>query len=118
MSKNKKKDANAKSDVPVDFQVESKNLQYTITLKDQEIDLLQKENQHKKEYITQLEQEIQQLRKDYIKAYELENTIKGHFLIIKEHSLIDINKVKNWIQSKAQEYQEQQKNLRIILIHK
>ena len=84
MSKNKKKDANAKGDVPVDFQVESKNLQYTITLKDQEIDLLQKENQHKKDYIIQLETEIQKLKKDYIKAYELENTIKkDHKTIMK-----------------------------------
>ena len=66
MSKNKKKDANAKADVPVDFQVESKNLQYTITLKDQEIDLLQKENQHKKDYITKLEQEIDELEKLYL----------------------------------------------------
>ena len=76
MSKNKKKDANTKADVPIDFQVESKNLQYTITLKDQEIDLVQKENQHKKEYILQLESEIEKLRKDYVNAYELENTIK------------------------------------------
>ena len=51
MSKNKKKDANAKVDVPIDYQVESKNLQFTITLKDNEIDMLQKENQKKKEYI-------------------------------------------------------------------
>ncbi len=76
MSKNKKKDANAKAEVPIDFQVESKNLQYTITLKDQEIDRLQLENEHKKAYILKLEEEIQKLKKDYIKAYELENTIK------------------------------------------
>ena len=90
MSKNKKKDANAKGDVPIDFQVESKNLQYTITLKDQEIDLLQKENQHKKDYIIQLETEIQKLKKDYIKAYELENTIKkDHKTIEKQKNEID-----------------------------
>ena len=90
MSKNKKKDANAKGDAPVDFQVESKNLQYTITLKDQEIDLLQKENQHKKDYIIQLETEIQKLKKDYIKAYELENTIKkDHKTIEKQKNEID-----------------------------
>ena len=51
MSKNKKKDGNSKVDVPIDYQVESKNLQYTITLKDNEIDMLQKENVKKKEYI-------------------------------------------------------------------
>ena len=48
MSKNKKKDENAKAEVPIDYQVESKNLQYTITLKDNEIDMLQKENIKKK----------------------------------------------------------------------
>ena len=103
MSKNKKKDANAKGDVPIDYQVESKNLQYTITLKDQEIDLLQKENQHKKDYITQLEEEIQKLRKDYVKAYELENTIKkDHKKIEKQekeienlHNQMEVQKRKN-----------------------
>ena len=103
MSKNKKKDANAKGDVPIDYQVESKNLQYTITLKDQEIDLLQKENQHKKDYIIQLEAEIQKLRKDYVKAYELENTIKkDHKKIEKQekeienlHNQMEVQKRKN-----------------------
>ena len=111
MSKNKKKDANAKADVPIDFQVESKNLQYTITLKDQEIDLLQKENQHKKDYILKLEEEIQKLKKDYIKAYELENTIKkDHAKIEKQekeienlHNQMEVQKKKNEDEKKQME---------------
>ena len=125
MSKNKKKDANAKADVPIDFQVESKNLQYTITLKDQEIDLLQKENQHKKEYITKLEEEIGNLRKDYIKAYELENTIKkNHNKIEKQekeienlHNQIEIQKKKSEEEKRQieQNFQDEIQQLKVVI---
>ena len=110
MSKNKKKDANAKGDVPIDFQVESKNLQYTITLKDQEIDLLQKENQHKKDYILQLETEINKLKKDYIKAYELENTIKkDHKKIEKQEK--EIENLHNQIEAQKRKSEEEKRQL-------
>ena len=125
MSKNKKKDANAKADVPIDFQVESKNLQYTITLKDQEIDLLQKENQHKKEYINKLEGEIGNLRKDYIKAYELENTIKkNHNKIEKQekeienlHNQIEIQKKKSEEEKRQieQNFQDEIQQLKVVI---
>ena len=125
MSKNKKKDANAKADVPIDFQVESKNLQYTITLKDQEIDLLQKENQHKKEYIYKLEEEIGNLRKDYIKAYELENTIKkNHNKIEKQekeienlHNQIEIQKKKSEEEKRQieQNFQDEIQQLKVVI---
>ena len=125
MSKNKKKDANAKGDVPIDFQVESKNLQYTITLKDQEIDLLQKENQHKKDYILQLETEIQKLKKDYVKAYELENTIKkDHKKIEKQekeienlHNQMEVQKKKNEDEKKQMEqnFQDEIQQLKVVI---
>ena len=125
MSKNKKKDANAKADVPIDFQVESKNLQYTITLKDQEIDLLQKENQHKKDYILKLEEEIQKLKKDYIKAYELENTIKkDHAKIEKQEKEIEnllnqmeVQKKKNEDEKKQMEqnFQDEIQQLKVVI---
>ena len=125
MSKNKKKDANAKADIPIDFQVESKNLQYTITLKDQEIDLLQKENQHKKDYILKLEEEIQKLKKDYIKAYELENTIKkDHAKIEKQekeienlHNQMDVQKKKNEDEKKQMEqnFQDEIQQLKVVI---
>ena len=125
MSKNKKKDANAKAEVPIDFQVESKNLQYTITLKDQEIDRLQLENEHKKAYILKLEEEIQKLKKDYIKAYELENTIKkNHNKIEKQekeienlHNQMDVQKKKNEEEKKQleQNFQDEIQQLKVVI---
>ena len=108
MSKNKKKDTNAKADVPIDYQVESKNLQYTITLKDNEIDMLQKENIKKKEYITELEKEIQKLKKDYINAYELENTIKDNHKKI-EHQEKEIENLHNQINEIKLKNEEEKK---------
>ena len=125
MSKNKKKDANAKADVPIDYQVESKNLQYTITLKDNEIDMLQKENAKKKEYIKELEGEIQKLKKDYIKAYELENTIKRNHKKIEQqekeienlHNQIKNQKIKNDEEKKQieQNFQDEIHQLKVVI---
>ena len=77
MSKAKKKDNNSGGDVPIDFQVESKNLQYTITLKENEIEMLKKEHVKDTELIASLQKEIEQLNKDYVERYKLENDIKG-----------------------------------------
>ena len=110
MSKNKKKDANAKVDVPIDYQVESKNLQFTITLKDNEIDMLQKENQKKKEYIMELEKEIEKLKKDYVKAYELENTIKGNHKKI-ELQEKEIENLNNQIKDQKRKNDEEKKQI-------
>ena len=125
MSKNKKKDANTKADVPIDYQVESKNLQYTITLKDNEIDMLQKENAKKKEYIKELEGEIQKLKKDYIKAYELENTIKRNHKKIEQqekeienlHNQIKNQKLKNDEEKKQieQNFQDEIHQLKVVI---
>ena len=125
MSKNKKKDANAKADVPIDYQIESKNLQYTITLKDNEIDMLQKENAKKKEYIKELEGEIQKLKKDYIKAYELENTIKRNHKKIEQqekeienlHNQIKNQKLKNDEEKKQieQNFQDEIHQLKVVI---
>ena len=110
MSKNKKKDANAKAEVPIDYQVESKNLQYTITLKDNEIDMLQKENQKKKSYIVELEQEIGKLKKDYIKAYELENTIKDKNKKIEQLEK-EIENLNNQIKEQKKKNDEEKKQI-------
>ena len=76
MSKAKKKDNNSGGDVPIDFQVESKNLQYTITLKENEIEMLQREHVKDTEKIKSLKDEIEKLNQDYIQRYKLENDIK------------------------------------------
>ena len=110
MSKNKKKDANPKGDVPLDFQVESKNLQYTITLKDMEIDTLKQENLRKKQYILELEKEIQKLKKDYIQAYKLENTIKGNNKKIEKHER-EIENLNNQIKDQKNKNEEEKKQI-------
>ena len=110
MSKNKKKDANAKGEVPIDYQVESKNLQYTITLKDMEIDDLQKENAKKKQYITNLEEEIKKLKKDYVHAYELENIIKGNRQKIEQQDK-EIENLNNKITDIKKKNEEEKKQL-------
>ena len=110
MSKNKKKDANTKSEVPIDYQVESKNLQYTITLKDNEIDMLQKENQKKKSYIMELEGEIGRLKKDYVKQYELEDTIKNKNKKI-ENLEKDIENLNNQIKNQKKKNDEEKKQI-------
>jgi len=110
MSKNKKKDANAKADVPIDYQVESKNLQYTITLKDNEIGMLQKENNKKKEYILQLEKEIEKLRKDYVNAYELENTIKNNHKKIEQQEK-EIENLNNQLKDQKKKNEEEKKQI-------
>ena len=109
MSKNKKKDANAKGEVPIDYQVESKNLQYTITLKDMEIDDLLKENAKKKQYITDLEEQIKKLKKDYVHAYELENIIKGNKQKIEQQDkeIENLNNKINDIKKKNEEEKKQ-----------
>ena len=73
MSKKKEK---VKKDEPIDYQLATKNLQYTVVIKDTDIARLQEENRDKKEYIIQLEQEISDLRKNAINAYELETKLK------------------------------------------
>ena len=110
MSKNKKKDANAKGEVPIDYQVESKNLQYTITLKDMEIDDLLKENVKKKQYITNLEEEIKKLKKDYVHAYELENVIKGNRQKIEQQDK-EIENLNNKINDIKKKNEEEKKQL-------
>ena len=110
MSKNKKKNNNAKADVPIDYQVESKNLQYTITLKDNEIGMLQKENNKKKEYIIELEKEIQKLRKDYVNAYELENTIKSNHKKIEQQEK-EIENLNNQLKEQKKKNDEEKKQI-------
>ena len=108
MSKNKKKDNNSGAEVPVDFQIESKNLQYTITLKDNEIDMLQKEHVRETEYIRTLEKEIASLKKDYVERYKLENEIKDYRSKI-EHLDMEIENLKQTIVDNKKKSDEEKK---------
>ena len=73
MSKKKDKD---KKDTPIDYQLATKNLQYTIVIKDTDIDRLKNENQDKSKYILSLEEDISKLKANAVNAIELENKLK------------------------------------------
>ena len=73
MSKKKEKE---KKDAPIDYQLATKNLQYTIVIKDTDIDRLKTDNNCKNKYILSLEDEISKLRAGHINAFELENKLR------------------------------------------
>ena len=87
--------------------------------------MLQKENAKKKEYIKELEGEIQKLKKDYIKAYELENTIKRNHKKIEQqekeienlHNQIKNQKLKNDEEKKQieQNFQDEIHQLKVVI---
>ena len=61
MSK-QKKEKDTGQEIPIDFQVESKNLNYTIVLRENEIEMLKKDNEEKGSTILALESEVSNLR--------------------------------------------------------
>jgi len=73
--------------------------------------MLQNENKKKKEYILELEKEITQLRKDYVKAYELENTIKGNQKKIEQQEK-EIENLNNQIKDQKKKNEEEKKTNR------
>ena len=73
MSKKKEKD---KKDAPIDYQLDKKNLQYTIVIKDTDIERLKEDIKDKMQYILSLEKDISTLRANEVNAFELENKLK------------------------------------------
>ena len=72
----KKKEKIKSNDAPIDYQLATKNLQYTIVIKDTDIERLKEESKDKKEYIIQLEDEIKNLRKNAVNAFNLESQLR------------------------------------------
>ena len=72
----KKKEKIKSNDAPIDYQLATKNLQYTIVIKDTDIERLKEECKDKKEYIIQLEDEVTNLRKNAVNAFELEKQLR------------------------------------------
>ena len=72
----KKKEKIKSNEPPIDYQLATKNLQYTIVIKDTDIERLKEECKDKKEYIIQLEDEITKLRKNAVNAFELETQLR------------------------------------------
>ena len=74
MSKKKEKEQN-NQEPPIDYQIELKNLQYTISLKDSEILGLKEQNDKRGNYIKKLESDYYALKKVCANNYELEKEI-------------------------------------------
>ena len=74
----KKKDKQSSNEPPIDYQIESKNLQYTITLRELEIEDLKKDNQNKANYLSNLEDDIKDLRNACINQYKLDKELKEY----------------------------------------
>ena len=74
MSKKKEKEQN-NLEPPIDYQVELKNLQYTIVLKDNEITSLKEQNDKRGNIIKKLENDYNALKKVCANNYELEKEI-------------------------------------------
>lgn len=75
MSNKKKEKESNNQEPPIDYQIELKNLQYTITLKDQEIIGIKEQNDKRGNYIKQLEKDYYALKKVCVNNYELEKEI-------------------------------------------
>ena len=75
MSKQKKEKDNGQ-EIPIDFQVESKNLNYTIVLRENEIEMLKKDNEEKGSTILSLESEISNLRSACFASFKSEKELK------------------------------------------
>lgn len=72
----KKQNEKKADEIPLDHVTETKNLQYTIVLREAEIHNLQLDNSHKAQVITQLETEIVELRLNCINSFKNENEVK------------------------------------------
>lgn len=77
MNKKKdKKDKDEKAEPPIDYQVEKKNLEYTITLKYNENEMLKEENAKKKKYIFSLEDELSKMKMEFVSRFEVEKKLR------------------------------------------
>ena len=107
MSKKKDRD---KKDAPIDYQLATKNLQYTIVIKDTDIDRLKNENNNKKNYILSLEGEIAKLRAEAINAFELENKLRKA-LITNEKLQKESDNFNNYLMELNKKHEEEKKRI-------
>ena len=107
MSKKKDRD---KKDAPIDYQLATKNLQYTIVIKDTDIDRLKNENNNKKNYILSLEGEISKLRAEAINAFELENKLRKA-LITNEKLQKESDNFNNYLMELNKKHEEEKKRI-------
>ena len=107
MSKKKGKD---KKDAPMDYQLATKNLQYTIVVKDTDIDRLKNENNSKMKYILSLEDEISKLRSNAVNAFDLQYRLKK--ALAKNEALQkEVDNFNNNLLEVKKKYEEEKKRL-------
>ena len=107
MSKKKVKD---KKDAPMDYQLATKNLQYTIVVKDTDIDRLKNENDSKMKYILSLEDKITQLRSNTVNAFDLQNKLKKA-LVKNEILQKEVDNFNNILLEVKNKYEEEKKRI-------
>ena len=107
MSKKKGKE---KKDAPIDYQLATKNLQYTIVIKDTDIDRLKNENNSKSKYILSLEDEIAKLRSNAVNVFDLENKLKKA-LIRNEKLQKEVDNFNNHLLEVKTKHEEDKKRL-------
>ena len=107
MSKKKEK-SKIISQPLVDLQIESKNLQYTILLRENEIQTLKKDNNEKKNYILNLEAEISNLRNFHVNSIELDKKLKEY---ISKCEILQkkVDKLNDDIISQQKKYEEEKR---------
>ena len=107
----KKKSQNDKKDeIPIDHQVESKNLQYTISLKDIEIENLKEENLKRKQNIIALQTETSNLKNICYNKHLIEKKLQKS-LVKNENQQKEINKLNNELLNIQDKSNEEKKEL-------
>lgn len=109
MSKKKNKNDN-KDEIPIDHQTESKNLQYTILLKDNEIESLKAENLKRKQNIIALQTETSNLRNVCSNKHLIEKKLQKS-LVKNENQQKEINKLNNELLNIQNKFNEEKKDL-------
>jgi len=109
MSKKKNKNDN-KDEIPIDHQVESKNLQYTISLKDIEIENLKAENLKRKQNIIALLTETSNLKNVCSNKHLIEKKLQKS-LVKNENQQKEINKLNNELLNIQNKFNEEKKEL-------
>ena len=111
MSKNKKKNKGENNnEIPIDHQIESKNLQYTLSLKNSEIEMLKDENLKRKKNIVSLLEESSNLKKICSDRFILEKKLQKS-MIKNENQEKTINKLNNDLINIQDKYEEEKKEL-------
>ena len=109
MSKKKSKN-DKKDEIPIDHQVESKNLQYTISLKDIEIENLKEENLKRKQNIIALQTETSNLKNICYNKHLIEKKLQKS-LVKNENQQKEINKLNNELLNIQDKSNEEKKEL-------